>query len=44
MKAVICVVVAFVAVTLSQDAKEKEGDRPTVFQRLIPADVLRGAD
>jgi len=39
---VICVVVAFAALTLSQDAKDKEGERPTVFQRLIPADVLRG--
>lgn len=42
MKAVVCLVAAFVAVTLSQDAKDKESDRPTVFQRLIPADVLRG--
>ncbi|OXA53252.1 uncharacterized protein LOC110850963 [Folsomia candida] len=41
MKAVVCLVAAFVAVTLSQDAKDKESDRPTVFQRLIPADVLR---
>jgi len=42
MKAVLCLVVALVAVTFSQDAKDKEGEgRPTVFQRLIPADVLR---
>jgi len=43
MKGVICcMVVALVALTLSQDAsKDKEADRPTVFQRLIPADVLR---
>ena len=41
-----CCAVALVAVTLSQDAPAKEGDnstdRPTIFQRLIPADVLRG--
>lgn len=42
MKAVVCLVVACVAVTLSQDAKDKDASRPTVFQRLIPADVLRG--
>ncbi|CAG7718480.1 unnamed protein product [Allacma fusca] len=47
MKAVFvaCVVVAFVAVTLSQDTPAKDSEssteRPTVFQRLIPADVLR---
>jgi hypothetical protein len=42
MKAVVCLIVAFVAVTFSQDSKDKDSDRPTVFQRLIPADVLRG--
>jgi len=45
MKAVACLVVAMVAVTFSQDApKDKESnssERPGVFQRLIPADVLR---
>jgi hypothetical protein len=42
---VACCAVALVAVTLSQDTPAKEGDnsteRPTIFQRLIPADVLR---
>jgi len=35
--------IAMIAVAFSQDApKDKaEGDGPTVFQRLIPADVLR---
>lgn len=42
MKGIACVVLAFIAVAWSQEAKDKEGDRPTVFQRLIPADVLRG--
>ena len=44
MKAVACLVVALVAVTLSQDTpKDKDSsERPGVFQRLIPADVLRG--
>jgi len=42
MKAVACLVVALVAVAWSQEpAKEKEGERPNVYQRLIPADVLR---
>lgn len=42
MKGVACIVLAFVAIALSQEAKDKDGERPTVFQRLIPADVLRG--
>lgn len=42
MKGIACVVLAVVAVAWSQEAKDKEGERPTVFQRLIPADVLRG--
>jgi len=42
MKTVACLLAALLAVALSQDAKEKEtGERPSVFQRLIPADVLR---
>lgn len=47
MKAVACLMVAMIALTFSQDApaKDKEGGEgeggPTVFQRLIPADVLR---
>jgi hypothetical protein len=45
VKVVACMFVAIVAVTLSQDTpKEKEsasGERPSVYQRLIPADVLR---
>jgi len=45
MKAVTCLVVALVAVTWSQDTPKDKDDssaeRPGVFQRLIPADVLR---
>ncbi|CAL8115992.1 unnamed protein product [Orchesella dallaii] len=41
MKTIAVVIVAIVAVAWSQDTKDKEGERPTVFQRLIPADVLR---
>jgi len=42
MKAVACLMAALVALTLSQDVKEKDSsERPSVFQRLIPADVLR---
>jgi len=44
MKAVACLLIALVAVAFSQDATSKEkpeGDSPAVYQRLIPADVLR---
>jgi len=43
MKVVACLIVTLVAVAWSQEAKDKE-DKPNVYQRLIPADVLRGKE
>jgi len=41
MKAVLCLVAAFAAASLSQDTKSDD-QRGQIFQRLIPADTLRG--